>query len=73
MNLAHLLFDENPLDEEVNELLDRAFEILMNPRYYGFAKYAFTCRKCAPSYGFFGRFIEEKTLNERADKVYAGN
>ena len=73
VNLAHLLFDENPVDEEVNELLDKAFAILINPRYYSFPKYAFTCRKCAPSYGFFGRFIQEKTLNERADKVYAGN
>ena len=73
VNLAHLLFDKNPLDEEVNRLLDRAFEILMNPRYYSFSKYAFTCRKCAPSYGFFGRFADEKILNERADEVYAGN
>lgn len=73
VNLAHLLFDKNPLDEEVNELLDKAFEILINPQYYGYVKYAFTCRKCAPSFGFFGRFADEKILDERADEVYAGN
>ena len=73
VNLAHLIFEENPLDEEINELLDKAFAILMNPHYYSFPKYALTCRKCAPSYGYFGRFADEKLLNERADEVYAGN
>ena len=71
VNLAHLLFDEDPLDQEVNTLLDGAYEILTSPANEGLDKYAFTCRKCAPSYGFFGRFIDEKTLNERADRAYA--
>ena len=32
--------------------------------------YAFTCRKCAPSFGYFGYFVYEKELNERADIIY---
>lgn len=70
VNLAHLLFGLNPIDEEINILLDKAYDILLNPAYYGYSKYAFTCRKCAPSFGYFGRFLQEKKLGERADEVY---
>lgn len=72
VNLAHLLFNINPVDTEINDLLDKAYVILTDPYYFGFDKYAFTCRKCAPSFGYFGRFLQEKKLNERADEVYAG-
>ncbi len=34
--------------------------------------YAYTCRKCAPTLGYFGYFAAEKELNERADKIYEG-
>lgn len=73
VNLAHLLYDKNNEDEEINSLMERALSILENPAYFGYDKYAFTCRKCAPSFGFFGFFFAEKYLNERADKVYAGS
>ena len=72
VNLAHLLFDKNPIDKEIDTLLDSAYEILLTPDYFNYDKYAFTCRKCAPSFGYFGRFLQEKKLNERADEVYAG-
>lgn len=73
VNLAHLLFEENPLDERVDSLMNKALTILENPRYFNYPRYAFTCRKCAPSFGYFGYFVKEKELNERADKAYAGN
>ena len=73
VNLAHLRFENDYLDKSVNELLDEAMKVLDNPEYFGYGKYAFTCRKCAPSYGYFGRFADEKTLNERADRIYEGN
>ncbi len=72
INLAHLLFDKNPIDDEINLLIDKTYDILMNPRNFGHPKYAFTCRKCAPSFGYFGRFIQEKEISERADVTYAG-
>ncbi len=72
VNLAHLLFDKDMLDDEINRLLDGAVEILSDSRYFTFPKYAFTCRKCAPSFGYFGRFADEKYLTGRADAVYAG-
>lgn len=73
VNLAHLYYDVDSSDERINGLMDKALDILDCPDYYGYRKYAFTCRKCAPSFGFFGFFLAEKKLNERADRIYAGN
>ena len=44
VNLAHLLYDKNNEDEEINSLMERALSILENPAYSGYDKYAFTCR-----------------------------
>lgn len=73
VNLAHLYYEISSEDERINPLMDRALDILDCPDYFGYMKYAFTCRKCAPSFGFFGFFLAEKRLNERADRIYAGN
>lgn len=73
VNLAHLYYDMNHEDDRVNRLMEKALDILENPDFYGYEKYAFTCRKCAPSFGFFGFFLAEKQLNERADRIYAGS
>ncbi len=35
--------------------------------------YAFTCRKCAPTLDRLGYFRDARILNERADRIYAGN
>ena len=73
VNLAHLIYETNSESEEINSLLEKSLAILENPAYFGYDKYAFTCRKCASSFGFFGFFLVEKYLNERADTVYAGS
>lgn len=73
VNLAHLYYDIDNEDERTSALMDKALDILDCPDYFGYNKYAFTCRKCAPSFGFFGFFLAEKKLNERADRIYAGN
>ncbi|MCR5523702.1 MAG: tetratricopeptide repeat protein [Clostridia bacterium] len=70
VNLAQLRFEEDMLDASVGLLMDKALDILKNPAYYGYAKYAFTCRKCAPAFGYMGYFAAEKYLGERADEVY---
>ena len=71
VNLAMLLHEMNSEDERINPLMDKALAILRNPAYYGYDKYAFTCRKCASGFGYLGFFFAEKELNERADKAYA--
>lgn len=73
VNLAHLYYEISVDDERAYSLMEKALGILENPDFSGYAKYAFTCRKCAPSFGFFGFFLAEKSLNERADKLYAGS
>ncbi len=72
VNLAHLYYEISNEDERIDSLMNRANDILDNPDYFTYDKYAFTCRKCAPSFGFFGYFLSEKQLNERADRIYAG-
>ena len=32
--------------------------------------YAFVCEKCAPVFGFYGRFMTEKELNARMRSIY---
>ena len=73
VNLAHLYYEINSEDDRVNSLMEKALDILENPAFFSYSKYAFTCKKCAPSFGYFGFFIAEKTLNERADRIYAGS
>lgn len=73
VNLAHLYYDINNEDNRVNSVMEEALDILENPDFFGYQKYAFTCRKCAPSFGYFGFFLAEKILNERADRIYAGS
>ena len=73
VNLAHLYYETDNEDSRVNTLMEKALDILENPEFYGYNKYAFTCRKCAPSFGYFGFFLAEKSLNERADRIYAGS
>ncbi len=73
VNLAHLYYEINCEDGRINQLMDKAADILDNPAYFTYDKYAFTCRKCAPSFGFFGYFLSGKKLNERADRIYAGS
>jgi len=68
VNMAHLY--EKREDYEAIELcLMKAKEALERDENRN-GYYAFTCRKCAPSFGYFGYFVYEKELNERADIIY---
>ena len=57
-------------DKSADALLDEALAILSDRKYESYPKYAFTCRKCAWVYGYFGRIADERFLNERADEIY---
>ena len=70
VNMAHL-YEKLTDYEKIEACLDRAKDALeTDPNRNGY--YAYTCRKCAPSFGYFGYFLYEKELNERADSIYAG-
>ncbi len=70
VNMAHL-YEKTKDYEAIEVCLDRAEKALESPQEQN-GYYAYTCRKCAPSFGYFGYFLYEKELNERADRIYAG-
>ena len=60
-------------ESEIDKLMDDAAVLLDTyrdnfPRGY----YAFVCEKCAPVYGYYGRFAYKNTLLKRAEEIYAG-
>lgn len=58
--------------EEIEALLDRAEALLEQfPTRDGY--YAFVCEKCASVFGYYGRFVYEKELSERARRIYEGS
>lgn len=74
LNLASLKEAELGLldaEEEIASLLDQAALLLdSHPKRDGY--YAFVCEKCAPVFGYYGRFRYEKDLKERAKSIYEG-
>jgi len=72
LNLASAVDTEKGLldsEEEIGEYLDIAENILENyPKRDGY--YAFVCEKCASVFGYYGRFLYEKELKERAETIY---
>ncbi len=72
LNIASLREAELGLEnaqEMIEELLDKAAKILD-----GYEKrngyYAFVCEKCASVFGYYGYFVYEKELKERALEIY---
>lgn len=73
VNLAHLYEAEEDY-EKTEQCIKTALSVLSSvPDEGRDGYYAFTCRKCAPSVGYFGFFAAEKELNETADEIYAHN
>ncbi len=76
LNLADLAMAERGILEaeaEIEERLDRAAAILEDPGLPRSGYYAFVCEKCAPTFGYYGRFAYAEELKERAEHIYAGN
>ena len=73
INLAHLYYDLDSLDDRVYERMEKAWELLMNKGNKHDGNYAFVCSKCHPSFGFFGYFEYESKLKEIMKKIYEGD
>lgn len=56
-------------DEKINEYMDKA-QILLDEGKSDLGYYAFVCEKCASVFGYYGRFIYEAELKERARTIY---
>ena len=56
-------------DEIIGAYLDRAEELLERHMPWD-GNYAFVCEKCASVFGYYGRFLYERELTERARRIY---
>jgi hypothetical protein len=58
-------------DETIQNYMDMAQGLLDGFGDRG-GYYAFVCEKCASVFGYYGRFVYEGELLERARRIYAG-
>ncbi len=74
LNLANLAEAERGLleaEDEIETRLDRARALLDSPELPRNGYYAFVCEKCAPTFGYYGRFADAEELKERAEEIYS--
>ncbi len=60
-------------EEEIENYIKTASKLLDVHKNSKDGYYAFVCEKCASVFGYYGYFIYEKELRERALKIYEGN
>ena len=73
LNLANAKEAEKGLEiaeKEINTLLEKAQNALNSADNERDGYYAFVCEKCAPTFGYYGYFLYENDLKERARKIY---
>lgn len=74
-NLADLTAAECGLidgERKIGEYLATAEKLLDTESLPHDGYYAFVCDKCAPTFGFYGYFLTERKLKERARRIYEG-
>ncbi|MBQ9228040.1 MAG: tetratricopeptide repeat protein [Eubacterium sp.] len=57
-------------EHRVNELLDKAYDLLLLPTLQHDGYYAFVCEKCAPVFSYYGYFMAANELRQRAEAIY---
>lgn len=73
LNMANAVEAQKGLEEaceEIDILLDRAQSVLDEKYSETDGNYAFVCEKCASTFGYYGRFLYENELKERARVIY---
>ena len=76
LNIASTLEAEKGLldaDEEIHKRLDEASSLLDVYKDDTDGYYAFVCEKCASVFGYYGYFLYENELKERAKRIYEGS
>ena len=75
-NMADLEAAEKGMEgaeEKINEYLEKAEELLNTPSLPRDGDYAYICEKCAGTFGYYGFFMTERELLNRAREIYARN
>lgn len=73
LNIADALANEKGLEEaegEIAQYIEKAYALLNTQSVPKDGYYAFVCEKCAPTFGYYGYFLYEGELKERAKKIY---
>ena len=73
LNMANAVEAEKGIEEASDEIerdLDRAMGLLNTDGIPRNGYYAFVCEKCAPTFGYYGFFLAEEELKERAKAIY---
>ncbi|MDO5444979.1 MAG: tetratricopeptide repeat protein [Eubacteriales bacterium] len=73
LNLADLAsaeFGSEAAEDRIISCLEKAEKLLDTEDLPRDGYYAFVCEKCAPVFGYYGFFLTEKKLTERAEKIY---
>ena len=73
LNMANAIEAQKGLEyscEEIDLLLNKAEKVLNENYSETDGNYAFVCEKCAPTFGYYGRFLYEIELKERARVIY---
>ena len=60
-------------EEKISEYLDKAMVLLDTCENNADGNYAFVCEKCASVFGYYGYFLYEKELKNRARSIYEGS
>ena len=73
LNIANALENEKGLENaesEIAKLIEKAYSLLDTEGIPRDGYYAFVCEKCAPTFGYYGYFLYNNELKERARKIY---
>ena len=57
-------------ESTVFDLLDKAADLLDHPDAPEDGYYAFVCEKCAPTFSYYGDFLEAEKLEKKANAIY---
>lgn len=71
-NAAEARYGLIPAEQQINDCINRARELLDTPGIPHDGYYAFVCEKCAPTFGYYGYFLDEAEYRGRAEQIYSG-
>jgi len=74
INMANAAEDElgaEAAEHRINDLMDRAYDLLDHSQAPRDGYYAFVCEKCAPGFSWYGFFLQAEELQKRAQAIYA--
>jgi tetratricopeptide (TPR) repeat protein len=74
LNMADAVAAQHGLEAgetRIFQLLDQAYDLLQDRSAPRDGYYAFVCEKCAPTFDYYGRFLDARELKQTAEEIYA--